>query len=330
MSPWTLTLIVAGFLFSALFSGVETGSYMINRIRLRRRERERRRSARILSRMLRNPHIFIFTVLIGNNIAVFLLSKEVTDLYLAGGLEAGRLLFGFLPLNAEVAATLTLMFPLFLLAEVGPKNLFRKKADTLMYRLAGLMRLLVLLLYPFTWPLKQLFNLLTHGMAKDPGRELHRLSPDALREYFSAGEKEGVISSYQSRMMDNATSMHRISARMLMTPFKKVPRLQEDATVADFKRLVARRNVGYAVLMHKHSVVGMVSMFTIINRKLDDDEPLSPYVEDILRLAENRNLKSAFYRLRRNPHHSAVIIDAHRHPVGFVQLEDIARYIARM
>ncbi len=323
-------LIAVGFLFSALFSGVETGSYMINRIRLRRRERERRPSARLLSRMLDNPHIFIFTVLIGNNIAVFLLSKEVTDLYLSGSLEFGHLIFGFLPLNAEIAATLTLMFPLFILAEVGPKNLFRKKADTLMYRLAGLMRLLVLVLYPLTWPLKQLFNLLTHGMAKDPGRELHRLSPDGLKDYFSAGEKEGVISSYQSRMVDNATSMHRVSVRLPMTSFKKVPRLQEDATVADFKRLVARRNVSYAIVMHKHSVVGMVSMFSVINRKLGDAELIGSYAEDVLRLEENRNLKSAFYRLRRNPHHSAIIVDAHRHPVGFIHLEDIARYIARM
>ncbi len=328
MMVWTTLAILAGFLFSALFSGVETGSYMINRIRLRHRERERRRSALVLSRLLRHSHIFVFTVLIGNNIAVFLLSSTVTDLYLSGGLEAGGLLLGFIPWNAETAATLTLMFPLFLFAEVGPKNLFRKRADTLMYRLSELLRLLVWLFYPVTWPLTQFFNLLTHGM-RDPGRDLHRLSPDALKEYFSAGEKEGVISSYQSRMMDNATSMHRVPIRLLMTPFKKVPTLPEAATVADFRRLAARRGASYAILMHKHSVGGIVSMFTIVNRRLEDDEPLRPYAEDVLKLQENRNLKSAFYRLRRNPRHSAVITDAHRHPVGFLRLEDIARYIAQ-
>jgi putative hemolysin len=329
MTLAALLVICAGFLFSALFSGVETGSYMINRIRLRQRERERRPSALMLSRVLGNPHIFIFTVLIGNNLAVFLLSREVTDVYLAGGLEAGRLLLGFIPWNAEAAATLTLMFPLFLFAEVGPKNLFRKKADSLMYRLAGLMRALVWIFYPFTWPLKQLFGLLTRGMAKDPGRELHRLSPDALREYFSVGEKEGVISSDQSRMVDHATSMHEVPVRTLMTPFGKVPCLPDHATVADFKRLVARRETRYAILMHKHSTVGLVSLFAVVNRKLGDDDLLKPCAEDVLKLRENRNLKSAFYRLRRNPRHSAVVADAHGHPVGFVQLEDIARYIAK-
>jgi len=328
MSLSSIVAILAGFLFSALFSGVETGSYMINRIRLRHRVRERRASAMVLSRLLRNSHIFVFTVLIGNNIALYLLSREVTGLYLGGSLEGGRVLLGFIPWSAEMAATLTLMFPLFILAEVGPKNLFRKKADVLMYRLAGIMRLLVVLFYPFTWPLKKLFNLLTRGMDEEPGRELHRLSPDGLKEYFSVGAKEGLISSQQNRMVDNATSMHSVPVRALMAPLKKIPCLPSDATVADFKRLASRRNSAYALLMDKHAVVGMVSMFTIVNRKLANDKPLGPYADEVLEMQENHNLKSTFYRLRRNPRHSAVILDARKHPVGFIRLEDIARYIA--
>lgn len=328
MNGTSLLIIGVSFLFSALFSGVETGSYMINRIRLRFRELERRSSAVVLAHLLRNSHIFIFTVLIGNNIAVYLLSREVTHLYLGGGVEEGRVFLGMIPWNAEIAATLSLMFPLFFFAEVGPKNLFHKKADILMYRLAGIMNVLVLLFYPFTWPLRQLFRLLTHGLDEEPGREMHRLSSDGLKEYFSEGAKDGLISSYQNRMMDNVTSMHSVPVRGLMTPLKKIPSLPDQATVSDLKRLLARHDSVFAVLMRNHAVVGIVSIFSVINRRLGDDELLEPYAEDVLRIQENRNLKSAFYRLRRNPHHSAVILDARKHPVGFIRLEDIARYIA--
>jgi CBS domain containing-hemolysin-like protein len=319
---------LAGFLFSALFSGVETGSYMINRIRLRQRERNRVPAALVLSRLLRNPHVFIFTVLIGNNIAVYLLSAAVTDLYLENGLSTGRVVFGFIPWNAEMAATLTLMFPLFVFAEVAPKNLFRKKADSLMYRLAGVLRLLVWIFHPFTWPLCRLFRLLTRNMDEEAGRELHRLSPEGLREYFSEGAREGVISSHQSRMMDNATSMHSVPVRSLMVPLKKAPTLPADATVADFRRVAARRGTAFVVLLERHAAVGLVSMFALVNRGLEDDAPLRPYAEDVLAIPENRNLKSAFYRLRRNPRHSAVVVDARGHPAGLLRLEDIARYIS--
>lgn len=325
----SLFIIMTCFLCSALFSGVETGSYMINRIKLHRRKRERRRSAEWLTAILRYPYIFMYTILIGNNLAAFLLSKEVTDMYLAGGLEAGNLLFGFLPWNAETAATLTLMFPLFLFGEVGPKNLFRKKADVLMYKLAGLLRMLVIVLLPITLPLKYLFKALTHGGGRSAGRDLHRLSADALREYFSVGEQEGFISSDLNRMVDNVTSMYQVPVRMLMTPFRKMPQLPDTATVADLKDLLSRRDTLYVVLMHKHSVAGLISMFTVINRKLADADLLKPYADEPLKIEESRNLKSAFYRLRRNPRHSAVVCDALNHPVGFIQLEDIARYIAK-
>jgi CBS domain containing-hemolysin-like protein len=324
-----ITTVVVGFVFSFLFSGAETGSYMVNRIRLRHRQRQRQHAALSLARLLKYPYIFVYTMLIGNNIAVYMTTREVTDFYLASGMQDGTLLLGFIPWTAEMAATLSLMFPLFLLAELWPKNLFRKKADTLMYRLAGLLRLMVLILLPVTWPLKQLFRFLTHGADSTAVRDLHRLSPDALREYFSAGEKEGVITSHQNRMLDNVTSMHRVPVREVMMPFRDTPRLPDTATVADFKRLIDRRGTTYAVIMHRHSAVGLVSMFALAERRLDDDEPLKPYMEDVLALTENRNLKSAFYRLRRNPRHSAVVVDARHHPVGFIQLEDIARHIAR-
>lgn len=321
-------IILLGVLFSALFSGVETGSYMISRIKLRHQEQEKSKAAIALSRVLRYPYIFIYTVLIGNNIAVFLVSKEVTDLYLENGMEAGRLLLGFLPWNAETAATLTLMFPLFLFAELLPKNLFRKKANVLMYRVAGLLRVLVWLFWPITWLLKQLFKFLTHNSDSAALRDLHRLSPEALREYFMAGQQEGAITMDQGRMVEMTTSMHRIPIRDLMTPFKDTPRLPDDATVADFKRLVARRNSTSAVLMHKHKAVGLVSMFAVVNRRLGDDDPLTSCAEHVLRLQDSRNIKSAFYRLRRNPRHCAVVVDGRNHPVGFIRLEDIARYIA--
>ena len=111
---WLLILL---FIFaSALYSGLETGGYLLNRIRLRVRVRHGDRAACRLQRVLADAHLFVFTVLIGQNIAVYLISREVTTLYLGcTWLEPGDALFGLIPWNAEAAATLTLMIPLFVL-----------------------------------------------------------------------------------------------------------------------------------------------------------------------------------------------------------------------
>lgn len=330
MSLFAVLSIFICFLLSAFFSGAETGSYMLNRIRLQYRVVRRRHAAVSLLRVLQDSHIFVFTVLVGNNLAVYVLTKQVTDLFIGSEIEAfnGGLLFGFFPLNAEIAATFTLMLPLFILGEVGPKNLFRKRADLLMYRLADPLRFFVLLFYPFTWPLKKLFNLLTHGMGEESAREMHRLSSDGLKEYFSVGEKDGLLSSSQNRMMENVTSMHSMSVRQLMVPFGEIPQLPATATVADLRRVSARHGTAYATLMEKNRAVGHISLFSVINRRLADGEPVRPYAEEMLQIEEHRSLKSAFYRLRRNPRHLAVIVDARHHPVGLLRLEDIARFIA--
>ena len=323
-----LIVLLLGFLFSALFSGAETGIYSINRIRLRMGERKRDPAALRLTRLLRNPHRLIFTVLIGNNIAVYFLSKATTDLFLASGMQTDRLLLGFFPWNAEMAATLTLTLPLFIFGEVAPKNFFRTQADRFMYRLARPLRLLDILFLPFTWPLQRIFQLLVRGHDESLGFELHRLSPEGLKDYFSAGAKEGIISSEQSRMVDRVSNLHQLSVRTLMTPLRQMPTLPPSASVADFRKLCAQRKTSEALLIEKHTVLGLVSIFSLIPRKLADDAPIRPYARDVLRLRDTRTLKSAFYRLRRSPRHLAIIVDARDHPIGLLRLEDIARYIS--
>ena len=131
-----LIIIFLSFLFSGLFSGIETGSYSVNRIKLKRKVLERNSEAERLNSIISSPYKFIFMVLIGNNIAIYLLSNQVTNIYLKNGFSANSLIFGFLPWNAEVIATLTLIFPVFLFAEIIPKNIFRIWADNIMYSLS--------------------------------------------------------------------------------------------------------------------------------------------------------------------------------------------------
>ncbi len=323
MTPASILIFLTGFLSSALLSGIETGSYTLNRIRLRRRVREKQRAALQLERLLDHPHRFIFTVLIGNNIAIFIVSQEMTACYLSAGLEGSRLLLGFIPWGPETAAALTLMFPLFLLAEMVPKNLFRKNADKLMYRFAAPMHLLAVLLAPLTWPLHRLYAALTRGFETRPGRLI--ISPEALKEHLSSGR----ITTHQAQMVEAVTSMHSVPVRTLMTPFRKAPVLPVGATVADFRRLAAERAATTSALLVQHNrVVGLVPLVSIVTRKMADADPLQPVAETALEVPAGGNLKSAFYRLRHDPHHSAAVVDARRHPVGFIRLEDIARYIA--
>lgn len=100
-------------LLAGLYSGCETGGYLLNRIRLRSRVRNQERPALRLHRVLSDAYLFIFTVLIGHNVAVYIVSWHVTQLYVKSGFSGPtELLWGFMPWNAETVATFTLMLPL--------------------------------------------------------------------------------------------------------------------------------------------------------------------------------------------------------------------------
>jgi len=324
-----LTSLVC-FVLTGMFAGAETGSYLINRIRLKYRTLHRQRSAQVLSQVLKDPHLFVFTVLTGQNICVYLLSKLVTDQYIDAGIGSGgtRFVAGIIPWNAEMVATLTLMFPLFIFGEVLPKNLFRKRANSLMYRMADILRFFSVLLYPFTLALRELFNLLTRGHMTGTEQELHALSPEGLKEYFSDSTREGVLSPEQNRMLERVISMHRIPVRQLMKPLRQLPKLPEDSCLADFRELVGQQKTTCVVLMKNHRITGLVSLYAVAQRSLEDNDKIQPYAEKVLEVKENQNLKAVFYRLRRHPRHMAVVVNPYKYPVGFIHMKDIARYIA--
>src|SRR5882724_5812876 len=60
-------------LLSFLLSGMEAGVFALNRLRVRRLARTGKPSARLLQGFLENPEKFLWTILVGNTLANFLI-----------------------------------------------------------------------------------------------------------------------------------------------------------------------------------------------------------------------------------------------------------------
>ncbi|MFA7257337.1 MAG: CNNM domain-containing protein, partial [Kiritimatiellales bacterium] len=181
--PIQILFILFMIVIAGIYGGCETGGYLLNRIRLRSRVRRMEHAALRLHKVLADAYLFIFTVLIGHNIAVYLVSRSVTQLYLNAGFSGPvHTVLGFIPWNAETAATLTLMLPLFIFAEIIPKNLYRRRADTLMYGSSRLLLFSWRMFSPLTAALKILFNLLTGGRGRSEALNGFSLSLQGLRE----------------------------------------------------------------------------------------------------------------------------------------------------
>ena len=68
---WALFAVCLGLSF--ILSGMEAGVFALSRLRVRQQMRAGRASARVLHQYLEHPENFLWTILVGNTVANFLI-----------------------------------------------------------------------------------------------------------------------------------------------------------------------------------------------------------------------------------------------------------------
>lgn len=323
-------IILLCFIFSALFSGLETGCYSLNRIRLKRRVLERDKNAIRVQRFLARPYRFMFTVLIGNNIAIYLLSSQTTNIYLKKGFNTNELLFGFIPWNAEILATLILVFPVFIFCEILPKNYFRLWADKLMYFLSYLTEIVITILIPLTWTIEFLYSFLKKDFKAKTTKLDYQVSTSVLKEQLVGGINNGILTSDQSGMIDKVMTMNNSCIKANMISIKKIAILNKTATVADFKKILHKTNLNDVFIRDRNQIIGYVSSKNIILSKLNDEDKIFPLLDNVANININNSFKLALNQLKDLRSDYAVIKNKYGISEGVINSKEIANYIVNI
>ena len=192
-------LLVLGVALEGFYSGSEMGLYTVNRFRLRKRQHAGGRSARLLAFLLADPMGLLITFLMGTNIAVYSVTAMVTHLYETAGLSPG----GSWWKSPELAATASLALPLFIFAEVLPKNYFRQNAERISYPAAWGLAATKYLLYPLVLILRPLAALAPGPGGAHVGLGMPHLSRRTLDRLLSDGLQTGELTVEQERLARN-------------------------------------------------------------------------------------------------------------------------------
>ena len=322
-----IIVIIFSFLFSGLFSGMETGSYSINRIKLKRKVLERNIQARRLNELISSPYKFIFMVLIGNNIAIYILSNQVTNIYIQKGFNSSQIIFGFIPWNADIIATLTLIFPVFLFAEILPKNIFRTCADSLMYSLSFLIKVFSMFFTPLTFPLEKFFKFLIKEKGENLSAIFYKVSSNTFKEELNLLKKNEVITKFQVGMIENVIDMHKIPILALKKHFNKVFLVEGDSQIKDVKEIMKINKCSEVFVTKNKEIIGLVSINDFFERKLSDSDSIKKIMKDFLKLESHRSLKAAFYRIKNSTINTAIIIDKNNNYLGSISLDNILTFL---
>src|SRR6201995_2157154 len=138
---------------SFLLSGMEAGVFALSRMRVRQQMRAGRRSAELLHGYLENPENFLWTILVGNTVANFIILGMVL-VFLDGALPGDRFWFGLI--------FTVIVFLFYTLFDLLPKMLFRLYPNRLCLVSARPFRLIHVALRPLVWLVEKISALLLH------------------------------------------------------------------------------------------------------------------------------------------------------------------------
>jgi len=307
--------MLLGFTGSALFSGMETGCYRINRVRLFVRASQGDRRARLLDKLINQPAALLGTLLIGNNLANYL-----------GTAGLGVILASLkLPVwEAVLINTVLVTAVLFVFGETLPKDLFAAHADRLMYPFA---RPLAALRWLFTLSLVLPFVVLISRVAVKlvGGGSGKALTPrKRVAEMVNWGAGLGLLSDEQTEIAQRALAMSTRTIGGEATPWTSVLTVRDTATAQELRQLAQRTpRSSFPVLNAQGKVVGVTDMIDALLLPTQERQPAMAAAKPAVILDARTPIREALARLQREHVGMAIVTGGGQRPVGIVTVKDL-------
>lgn len=319
LTLWTLAMLL-GFMGSALFSGLETGAYSLNRVRLQIYHHQHHRAARILRKNLDKPTQLLTTLLIGNNITNYVGTASLAVILESRGLSDWSTIL----LNTLIVTPI-----LFIFGETLPKDLFAAFSDRLMYRLAGVLEWARRL---FTWTgLVPLIGVFSHGVMVALGQG-GKFQPFHPRRQVQALVKEGVgyglLSDDQSAMVERVLDLGNVRVGDEMVPWDEVVQIRVDALPSKLWELADRTSHSrFPVVDQAGNVMGIINVMRALPYGKDNCPPIQSLMRPATTLAESLPLRRGLSELQHKRNAMAIVTGENDKPVGVVTVKDLVETI---
>ncbi len=316
-------------LLSGLFSGMETGLYCVNRLRLRLASHEDKRSAR-LRRLLDDQAGSLFTTLLGTNAANYLAPACLTFVFLgAATAEMSEVSRSHLEQRATFLTTLILTPTLFIFGEVLPKNIFQRRADRCMVLAAPLLSAthwvcrktgMIGIQHRISrFVVNRLHRQPTWGSALHPRLEMYKM----LRE----GEADGALTAAQVFILQRIPTLKALRVASVMTPRSSAVMLNAIAGWREIQEMIRRAPYSRLPVYRgdRSNVIGTVHVLDVLTSPAG--QALGKLIQPPLTLAHTTPLMKALTTLQHAGQRMAIVVDNSGRCLGLVTIKDLVEEV---
>ena len=310
-------LVILGALFaSAIFSGAETGLYRLSQPRLDVEARKGRRSAKLLRYLVNRESAVLVTILIGNNLALQILTWKAETV---GG-EGAR------GVAHELLVVLLLTPVVFLFAEALPKDLYRKRPHAAMAWTADFLFVVRI----FLWPAERVLSLISRCLEFVFGIRGETEDASGTREsverLLHEGTLLGALEPRAEELARNALALRGVPLERVMTPWEKVVRVCDSDEKSAAWAAVGAAQYSRLPVTNVHGVVtGYIHQLDVLGAGEGSDPFI--HLREVLTLQPSTPVDRAIARLRLRGVRMAVVGSLEA-PVGLVALKDLLEEIS--
>jgi len=315
-----LSLMLIGFAGSALYSGMETGAYSLNRIRLHLLDHQGVKSAHTLRRMVENSTLLLSTLLIGNNLTNYLGTASLAVILQSQG---------FSEWQSIVLNTIIVTPILFIFGETLPKDLFSAHADRLMYPLSRALTI-SRWLYTVTG-----FNAGINAFSKLAMRVLRQhghATPFHPRRQVQWLMREGVgyglVSDEQSALVERVLSLTGRTVREEMVPWRDVLTVRDRDDPQTLWTLADRTSRSrFPVLDDQAQVVGVINLADMLLHEPSRCPAVTELMVEPFYLEAAMPLRPALAKLQEKHAGLAIVRDEAGAAIGIATPKDLVEPI---
>ena len=317
----TLLLLALCLTLSFVLSGMEAGVFTLSRLRIRQQMRAGRPSAKVLHGFLENPENFLWTIMVGNTLANFLIFGW---LFFALHTELGLRRWWF------VAAFVAAVFLFYVFFDLLPKMLFRTYPNRLCLGLARPFRLLHVALRPIVAGVEWCSGVVlrwTGGKAFTGHLFGNR---DELR--LAMQESAAVLGSDERAMVARVLELENQTVGQITRPLAEAVTVSATTPIGEALAICRERKLTRLPVWDGQEgtrrIAGMVNLDRLLFvAELDPARPVAEFLKPAVFLDSDLRLDTALRRMQRGGQRLAVVLGRDGREAGIVGLEDILKAV---
>lgn len=314
-------VLCLALLLSFLFSGMEAGVFALNQLRVRRLARTGKHSARLLRRFLENPERFLWTILVGNTLANFLiLGFAIAKIH--------EWFLGDRVLMFVVFAAVVFFFYAFF--DLLPKMLFSSFPNQLCLAVAGIFR-------PVNFILRPLVSVVegaSQAILSVTGGQIFTGRLFGSREEMRAVMRESApaLTGEEHAMINRVLDLQNFTVRQITRPLEQLVSVQTQTSLGDALALARERKYSRLPVWEardgRNRIGGLLMLGPLLFRDdLDLQKPVAAHMTPALFFGEDTRLEVALRRMQRAGERLAIVLARDGTEIGAVSLEDILKVI---